>query len=486
MVKEVVNVKVLGGMDMKVGKKLLSLLGITILSAGLGACGNNVDLSRHAETVSAEKDVPRNINNINVKDYAFNPQELNTIKKTLYENEEGKIILEGYQANDVNNYFLFVKYTGNLTTSDQGTLRMRVILDNGDSFELNRNDRIEVVQSGNEEYHVYKSDTPKNSGKIVRVDTSLHDNIDGDFDEENAITTKMDDVEEDKEIVPGIETIGTTNVPVDITKENDDMEIHIDSLDFIYEKISQVTINGSVTFKRDVDKDVKFSYVEPAAQEVDKSKLYFTNADGSYFEGTTADFSHKLKVDSSLGKGNQLYFTINDVLFALDLETGKELDVVDITKFEQHEKDLITKETATGFKDVDGKRVYDAFKIDEPFSYYATGDNYHSELFYGVEGYKKLTFDVGTEQSGKDVPTSYDLYVYGDDYHMSSEYDKPKGKVLYHQKLTNKSEMETVDVKIKGQKNVTFYVDTHIPSGGETDTKENYLPVIFSNIIVEK
>ncbi|PGK52466.1 hypothetical protein CN918_32295 [Priestia megaterium] len=469
-------------------KKVLALASVTVLATSLAACGKDYDagnLNRHAETVSAEKDTPRNIDSIDVKDYAVNPTEIYTIKKPLYESEDEKIILEGYRANDVNNYFIFLKVTGNLTTADQGSLRLNVILENSDSFELRPSDRIEVIQSGNEEYHVYKSTTPMSAGKIVRVDTSLEDNMDGNFDEENAITTDIEDKREDTEIVPGIETIGTKNIPVDVTKENDDLKINIDSLDFVYEKITQVKINGSITFKKDIDRDIDFSFVEPAAQETDKTNLDLNNA-GPYYEDTTADFTHKLKTTASLGKGNQLYFTIDGVLFALDLESGKELDVVDITKFQQHSKELITKETLNGFKDTKGKRVYDAFMIDKPFSYYQTGESYQTELSYSVNGYKNLTFDVGTEESGKDVPTSYDLYVYGDDFHMSNELSKPKGEILYHQKITNKTKMDTVDIKVKGQQNVTFYIDNNITSGGDNDVKENYLPVIFSNIILEK
>ena len=418
------------------------------------------------------------------------PLTIKQIGEVLYENESGAVEFAGYGENEEGYLYVVLKLSGELIKADDADLQLRVITDDSNSIIIDNKERSEIRPNGdNEEYHIYQTEEMASGKSIVRVDLSLSQGINGNFNEEHMNTVELSDTTKTTSI-QGMEFIEPSAINENpLVRENDKMKITINYVDQLSVNYSKVLLAGSIEYKEDTDEQPMFNYLQPDGRASELRELRTNHSGGQLFKNTTIDFSEEVSLGYPLGKDalETLYFTIEDELFAINLKTGEELSDAAITAFQQIEEaemDLDDK-SIEGFVDVDGTRVYDAIQHTRGFSNDGIGTDNRTYYEYSVGGYNTLSLGIGAGQNQGNTGEKYDIYVYGDDFESVDGQDIPNGEPLYKKEVTTHTPLETIEVDVTGVQSIKVFIDSNIPSGVE-DEEEKYIPIIISSVTVRK
>lgn len=416
-----------------------------------------------------------------VEDMIWTTSEMELTKSEvlIYKNEVGSVEFYGYRQNEEGTFDVVLKHQGELTKADNTETQMRVILNDSNDFILDDDDRIEIRKFDDIEYHIYKSEDNVEGRKIVRVDLSL-------FEERNMITNEIPQTEEVVKL-NGIEFNQEEKKEEAFIRENEDMKItiqYVEPMDISFQTLQLV---GSIEFKKDIEGKPKLTLFQPEMGISEIIDLETNNDGDTFYNGTAVDFVQNIDLPYPLGKNSihSINFAIENELFAINLNTGEEMNEALITNFEQENEQYLDKKTLEGFIDASGKRVYDAIQLSNPFFSHGVGTDSFAEFEYVVGGYNTLSFQLGAAHNETKTNQKYDIYVYGDGFSFPEGQNEPSGKILFSKQITSSTPLEEVSVDVSGVKNTTIFIDSNIPSGDENE-EERYVPIIISDVKVQR
>lgn len=412
--------------------------------------------------------------------------ELTKSEVVMYENEVGSIGFYGYRQNEEGTFDVVLKYEEELTKADNTDMQMKVILNDSNDFVLDNDDRIEIRKFDNVEYHIYKSEDNVEGRKIARVDLSLFNDIDGNFNEENMVTIEIPQTEEVVKL-NGIEFNQEEKKEEAFVRENEEMKITIQSVAPMDISFKTLQLVGNIEFKKDIEGKPELTLFQPEMGISEIIELETNNEGDTFYKGTTVDFVQNIELAYPLGKNSihSINFTIGNELFAINQNTGEEMNEGIMTNFEQENERYLDKKTLEGFIDASGTRVYDAIQLTNPFFSHGVGTDSFAEFEYVVGGYDSLSFQFGAAQNESKTNQQYDVYVYGDDFSFEEGQIKPTGEVLFSKQIKSDTPLEEVSIDVSGVKKVTLFIDSNIPSGDENE-EERYVPIIISEVRVQR
>lgn len=418
--------------------------------------------------------------------YTAQPLEVTKVEKNLYENEKGTVQFKGFSENEDGSFVIVLKFDGELTNIDNSDMQLKVIMNDSNSFILDKDDRTEIRKTGDEELHIYQTEEPVNGRSIIRVDISLFNDIDGNFNEENMNIVELEETTETVSI-EGMEFFEQRESENVLVRENDEMKITLDYVEPTDISFDSIHLSGSIEYKVDTEEMPYFTLLQPDMGISETKELRTNHSGDSFYKNTKIDFSENISLGYPLGKEslNVIYFAIGKELFSIDLNTGDELSEANITIFEQEYGEYLDRKTVEGFTDVNGMRVYDAIQHTNGFFNYGIGTDNLITYEYVVGGFKTLNFNIGAAQNESKTDQVYDVYVYGDDFETIEGQEQPNGEPLYSKQVTSKTPLEEVSVDISGVKKATIYIDTNVPSGAD-DEEERFIPIIIGNIKVQR
>lgn len=423
-----------------------------------------------------------------VEDMIWTTSEMELTKSEvlMYENEVGSVEFYGYRQNEEGTFDVVLKHQGELTKADNTETQMRVILSDSNDFILDDDDRIEIRKFDDIEYHIYKSEDNVEGRKIVRVDLSLFNDINGNFNEEDMETIEIPQTEKVVKL-NGIEFNQEEKKEEAFIRENEDMKITIQYVEPMDISFKTLQLVGNIEFKKDIEGKPELILFQPEMGISEIIELETDNKGDTFYKGTTVDFVQNIDLAYPLGKNSihSINFTIGNELFAINQNTGEEMNEAIITNFEQENKRHLDKKTLEGFIDSSGTRVYDAIQLTNPFSSHGVGTDSFADFEYVVGGYDELSFQLGAAQNESRTNQQYDVYVYGDDFSFEEGQTKPTGEVLFSKQIKSDTPLEEVSVDVSGVKNTTIFIDSNIPSGDENE-EERYVPIIISDVKVQR
>ena len=487
-------------------RKTISILGISAVALMASACQNDdaqdatndkpkevsKETSGTVKEVSGEKNVSaekpskekEKEDNLTFVQTSFKVQQNIT---TLYKNEEGTVDYVGSnEGSESDKFKVLLRATGSLVDANINKGILRFITDDGTTFDIGTYNYDSVRMVDGDKYYVYDTDEDINGRKIVRIDGNLFENADSMYENE----TFSVDVKPSKKTmeIPDMKFPNPHDLVINDTRENDKAKITIEKIETPDIVSHEFTVVGTLELKEDTDVTPQMSYLQPELQKREIDDISTQNDSGTFYRNTKIRFTKTFDLDYTLGKDEMedVYFTLEGELFAYNMRTGKEIKNPNITRMMLdstgvNEDDWLP----DGFVDVSGKRVYNAIQLSHGTYDFGIGNPSRIVVPYEVGGYNKLTLDVGASEKATPTSRPYDLYVYGADF-KDTEEGGLSGTVLAKKTITKDTPLEEMTVDIKGQSNVYLFVDTGIKSGEEEDKDENFLPIIFSNVTLEK
>jgi len=487
-------------------RKTISILGISAVALMASACQNDdaqdaandtkkevsKEASGNVKEVSGEKNVSAEKpskeeakdDNLVFVEPSFKVHKSLT---TLYKNEEGTVDYVGTNDSSENkNFNIVLRATGSLVDANINKGILRLIADDGTHFDIGTYNYSSVRMIDGDKYYVYDTDEEIGDRKIVRIDGNLFENSDSMYEDKKFSV----DIKPSKKTmeIPDMKFPNTVETVINDTRENDKAKIKIEKLETPDITTHEFTVVGTLELKEDANTVPEMSYWQPELQKREIDGISTLNDSDTFYRNTKIHFTKTFSLDYSLGKDEveDVYFSLEGELFAYNIRTGKEIKNPNITRMMLDSTGINEDEwLPDGFVDVSGKRVYNAIQLSHGTYDFGIGNSSRIRIPYDVGGYSKMTLDVGASEKATPTSRPYELYVYGADFNDDQEKGL-SGTVLAKKTITKDTPLEEMTVDIKGQSNIYLFIDTGIKSGEEEDKDENYLPIIFSNVTLEK
>lgn len=323
---------------------------------------------------------------------------------------------------------------------------------------------------------------------LKRIDYGFNeDEFSDKLGEEGKKTIMVEDTEEIMDI-PAVYALENDYHTPNLTHEDDEKTITLNDISYNDSEMT-VTVNGTINFKQDSDKALRIALYRPHYHELAKGDG--NSLEGEYFSGIPVNFSIPFTLENRVGDndGANLYFTIDNALFAIDMRTGEESQepLPLLSRTGQDDEEYMDTVPLNGVKTNEDKTVYKLLSLGQPYWNWGIGHDEMATYEFVLGGkYKKLTFTLAEGKDTKVSTGAYDFYIFGDDFENIPDTDKFQGKPLFHKKLKGTDQPEIYTVDVTGVQTLTIQYDTNNISEMMGSDEGKQLDVLLVNPIVEK
>ncbi|QJX80030.1 hypothetical protein [Priestia megaterium] len=430
--------------------------------------------------------------------------ELTKRNEVLYKTDKGKITLLGDGIDDEGHIVSAISFSESLkdvVISDSAELMsFTYILDDSSSILLQYAGDQSGYRFNNNEKIVLLKSSESVQGTPVRLDYALEPvDQSGDepneldkFDNETTHKIKLDSTSEKIKIDDLLE-VKSYSKEINITHKNDKKEITLKSFAIDPSDPNKVTFTGTATYKEDTA-DPEINIVRPASNFRYNSKLTESSnytSDPSLYADIPLDFEIEVDLETPIGNdgGSLLYVAIDDLLFPIDLSSGKEytgdIRLVDLPRLDDTAK--LFGPTYKGIASNDGDTLYNVISSSHPSWNYGINTNERETVHFVTGGlFEKLNVDIATGYDFRKQGGNYDLFFYDDEFKTVQDSDEVLGNILYKTQLKSDSEKIPATVDLNDVNNLTFFYNSNQPAGAYSGDGEHYVNVLLSNGILKR
>lgn len=460
------------------------LAGVLTAMAVLGVAGCNKEESKEKpkenatkvasekkETTKEEKEVKESVS------YVKSPLELIKQEQVIYESEKGKVSYIGYTEAELGEQKVALRYEGDMVDADEHDMAITFIASNNKTGVVSEQNKIETRVEGKSEVRLYTLSQKFVDMDFVRLDVVYERKSDGSPLEGTGPKTFKLKPAEGHVKLEGSEEISPLLHTVNVKKEGKDGIVTIESIE-VAKDSKKLTVRGTFEPKKDLETPPVFSYLHPVTAVRGTGPLLVgTTVSQKLYSGTKSPIVEEIPLKDTIGKKEAVvYFSVDNVVFAFDLNKGKELNELDMAKFpivdnNQNEEDM----GFFGFKDVDGISHYNALHLSPSNFAFISEGAYGKYQFPVGGGYKTLSFDVGAAENKSTNNGEYVIQVYGDDYKL--ENNKIVGTPIAEKKVTKNSKLENMKVDVGDNQVITVVCKAN---------KDELTPILFSDVTLKK